>query len=620
MMFAAPFTGVWTFAEMVLVSPSYCRALADFAFHLPMDSPLKVAYNALLCALCAHPLGHTLRRDLLEVAQKQFGAEAFNTNSSGVVVSEGFLSTLAALLQSGPAMEHFLQSRLADMVLLQLNQSLQELQTALSSASPWQRPATQHCLKSVRLLLMFVSSLAAHMQLAKAWLGREGAAQTWTLLLATATGTAQPGSKVEQKHFTDLAFEFFARCCEHYPANKTLLALLLKNQMESFTRDAAMVSPLHHRLLTSVVLGVDRIPVVIQVEHRNGNGTENTPLPPLPLLLSHHAPEYHPSLGAGGAAYVSFLPTTMLVDTLLASFSQPSGQAVSERAASKTSASITATALEMHNLDFSAFPDPPEGIVMPSPLQVVNWHTSTLKKLPRVRRRDTGPKPSSTSSSSSCQLGLCPLGKSPLFVPLACLTVGDLLRALDEAGLGENNPLALRLVYRSSVRVQDSSENGTMDATVKHLANSLQQCFRKKTKPSSCHMQPTAEGTPPHPPSPSLPHPPLGSILRLQMETGLLEIVAAILPQLYGSLWPRVAGMARAEHKGGSSVDDGLIASPPSGVPFHSVVMLGLGMGLSEVCVQLMSDTSMDTLVMVKVVLGGNLSDVLSGEWVRVSE
>ena len=606
---------------MVLVSPSYCRALANFAFHLPMDSPLKVAYNALLCALCAHSLGHTLRRDLFEVAQKQFGAEAFTTNSSGVVVNEGFLSTLAALLQSRPAMEHFLQSNLADMVLLQLNQSLQELQTALSTASPWQQPATQHSLESVQLLLVFVSSLAARMQLAKEWLGREGAAQTWTLLLTTATSTAQPGSTVEQKHFTDLTFEFFAHCCEHYPANKTLLALLLKDQMESFTRDAAMVSPLHHRLLTSVVLGVDRIPVVIQVEHRNGNGTENTPSPPLPLLLSHHAPEYHPSLGGGGAAYVSFLPTTMLVDTLLASFSQASGQPVSEKAASKTSASITATALEMHNLDFSAVPDPPEGIVMPSPLQVVNWHTSTLKKLPRMRRRDTVPKPSSTPTSSSCQLGLRPLGKSPLFVPLACLTVGDLLRALDEAGLGENNPLALRLVYRLSVPpVQDASENGTMDPTVKHLASSLQQCFRKKTKPSSCHVQPTAEGTPPHPPSPSLPHPPLGSILRLQMKTGLLEIVAAILPQLYGSLWPRVAGMARAEHEGGSSVDDGLIASPPSGIPFHSVVMLGLGMGLSEVCVQLMSDTSMDALVMLKVVLGGNLSDVLSGECVRVSE
>ena len=581
-----------------------------------MDSPLKVAYNGLLCALCAHSLGQSLLGELFEVAQKQFGEE--DTTNSGGVLSEGFLSTLVSLLQSRPAMEHFLHSKLAGAVLVQLNQSLQDLQTALSTTSPWQQPTTQRCLESAQLLLKFVTGLAARMQRAKAWLGGEVAAQTWTLLLTTATGMAWPGNGAELKHLTDLAFDFFARCCEHHQANKAFLTLLLKDQVQSFTQQAARVSPLHHRLLTSVVLGVDHFPVVIQVEHANGNGNEGTPLPPLPLLVSHHAPEHHPSLGAGEATYISYLPATMLVDSLLASFSESSGHAVPKRTTSRPTATNTVP-WEMHNLDFPAVIDPPESIVTPSPLQVVNWH-STMKKLPRMRRRDPVAKPPSVPCGPSYQLGLCPLGQSPLFVPLTCLTVGDLQQALDEAGLAEDNPLALRLVYRPSVQLQDHLESGTMDAAVKHLANSLQKCFRKKTKPSNSHVQPVAEDVIPDPSSPSLSCPPSGSILRLQMETGLLEIVAAILPQLYGSLWPRLAGMEGEGLQEESSVVEGIITTPPAGVPFHSVVMLGLGMGLSEVCLRLMSDTSRDTLVMVKVVLGGSLSDVLSGEWVGVGE
>ena len=594
----------------------HCRRLADFAFHLPVNSPLKVAYNSLLCALCAHSLGQPLREELLEVALKQFG-EADSTPSSGGVMSEGFLSTLVSLLQSRPAMEHFLQSKLADVVLFQLNRSLQELQAALSPTSPWQQPITQHCLELAQLLLTFVTGLASRMQLAKAWLGGEEATQTWSLLLTTASSTAQPGDRAELKHLTDLAFEFFARCCEHHPGNKALLADLLKDHMQSFTQQAARVSPLHHRLLTSVVLGVDHFPVVIQVEHE----TEDTPLPSLPLLVSHHTPEHHPYLGAGNATYVSYLPSTMLVDSLLASFNQSSDRAVTERAASKTTASTatvittTATPWEAHNLDFPTILDPPEAIVTPSPLQVMNWHSSVKKLLPRTKRREPAMRLPSVPSGPGYQLGLCPLGRSPLFVPLTCLTFGDLQRALDEAGLAEDSPLVLRLVYRASAQLQDPSENGNMDDAVKHLASSLQQCFRKKTKPANSHVQPATEDKPPDPSSPSLPHPPPGSIPRLQMETGLLKIVAATLPQLYGPLWPKLAGVEGDGLQKESSVEEGIITTPPTGVPFHSVVMLGLGMGLSEVCLQLMSDTSMDALVMVKVVLGGSLSDVLSGEW-----
>lgn len=596
---------------MMLSGLPLCRSLADFAFRLPMNSPLKVAYNSLLCALCAHPLCQPLLGELFEVAQKQFGEG--DTTSSGGSVDDGFLSTLASLLQSHPVMEHFLRSKLARVVLVQLKRSLQELQAALSATSPWQQPATQRCLETARLLLVFVTGLAARMQLAKSWLGEEDATPTWTLLLSTATATARLGNRAELKHWTDVAFEFLARCCEHHQANKALLALLLKDHVQSFAQHAPGVSPLHHRLLNSVVLGVDRIPVVIQVEH--GNGNESTPLPPLPLLVSHHAPEHHPSLGAGNSAYISYLPVTMPVHSLLAAINGCSGQPGTDKAALKTSSTTTTTSTpwDMYNLDFPGMIDNPDSFLMPTPLQVLNVPSPMVKKLlPRTRRKNTVTKPPSVPGSTSYQLGLRPPGKNPLFVPLNCLTFGDLQRALFDASLAEDNPLALHLVYRPSVQLQDLPDSGNMDAAVKHLANSLQQCFRKKTKPSNSHTQPVSEDAAP---APSLPSLPSSSIPRLWMETGLLEIVAAILPQLYGSLWPRMVGMVGVGPREEGSVVESVIAAPPAGVPFHSVVMLGLGMGLSEVCLRLASDTSMDALVMVKVVLGGSLSDVLSGEW-----
>ena len=597
---------------MYSTSPSPFRSLTDYCISLRDGDPHKIAVTSLLCAVCAGEHSSQVVRILLEMMEKRLQ----------VSWQPSLLSTLAALVQSEKAMSSFLASPIPEKLLSQLISLLEDLQTSLNTPDGSTVISIVH---AIQLRLSFFTQMAVHTLLAKTWLGRPEMHPLWSQLLSTAVLHIPTSlAKKEGVHPSMLAescFGFFAQACENCSKNKLLLSeLVLQGMKEGDGRFTVF----HHRLLSDVVLNIDKIPVVLEMEaetRSNMATSSQSQSADLPLIVSHQSLEFHPSYKASNTTYLCYVPVTMGLDSFTKYLCDEMGGNLQEKVKKdlpkkeppKITSYVIAEDSPPHGIATSLDPYDSFGKVVEGSSLFSSMHQySTLKRTGRARNKDT--LESKAIPKDTIQLFLIVEGKHRIAHPLTMLSFEEVVTALEKSGFPSSNPLSLHLmvIHASANPLQQEDHQ---DSRVQVLVSSLQHCFRAKTKPPQLKATvgsgvmgprtlPTASSQHEMPSSRVVTPSPLEVFLNACRNDGL----PCIFSQLYGSVWPTSSSQDNSQWRT-------IITSPPRGIPFHSLAMLGLSLSLPEFVSHLSQDCShsLDVFTLVKVLTGRNLEDVQEG-------
>ena len=571
--------------------------------------------TSLLCAVCAGEHSSQVVRILLEMMEKRLQ----------VSCQPSLLWTLAALIQSERAMSSFLASPIPEKLLSQLTSLLEDLPTSLSTPAG---STVGSVVRDIQLRLSFFTQMAVHSLLAKTWLGRPEIRPLWSELLSTAvlhipTSLAKKDG-IHPSMLAESCFGFFAQACENCSKNKLLLSELV---LQGVKGGDGQFTAFHHRLLSDVVLSIDKIPVVLEMEAETKSNTaasSQSQSSDLPLIVSHQSLEFHPSYKASNTTYLCYVPVTMELDSFTKYLCDEMGGNLQEKVKKdlpkkeppKISMSYVmaedspphgmATSLDPYD-SFAGPGKVVEGSLFP-PMHLY----STLKRTGRARNKDT--LESKAIPKDTIQLFLIVEGKHRIAHPLTMLSFEEVVTALEKSGFSSSNPLSLHLtaIPTSANPLQQEDHQ---DPRVNVLVSYLQHYFRAKTKPPQLKTPVASGAMGPHTlPTASNQHEMLSSRvgtpspLEVFLNACRNDGLPCMFPQLYGSVWPTSSSQDNSQCKT-------IITSPPRGIPFHSLAMLGLSLALPEFVTHLSQDCShsLDVFILVKVLTARNLEDVQEG-------
>ena len=567
----------------------------DLALRLPPNSFMKTSLVALVCSICSQ--NTQLVRDLTNIVQRKIAEVPDN-----VAVDESILTTLVGAVQSGLAMKIFLETSLPKMLLTKLKVNLTTLLTELQDANSV--PSETSAVVCINLLTFF-SKMAATLYRAKLYLGGEEYKDIWRLLLATAAHKPSHDTESYLPTLNQAIFLFFQQCCQGQDENKCLLLDILLPELHS---TAPTFGTIQHQLLSNIILGTEKVHVIIRAKPVSGT---SPPLPPpdLPLLPCHHSQEYHPAYGIGKYVYLCSFPITACIETqfkvILEKLSSEKNETKGDLRDSDVSKShpLEATSL-LDDVFVDQWKTSYPSISYDSP--PISQPLMVVKGKPKpVIKEDVSAK----SSSSPLEFGLCLSGRrEPLYLSWSGLTFGDVVQAFRSAFSCTKDLFAIPFLYHVSVNqklISTPKDQGGEQSCIEGapLKSYIHDIIPAQSKHSEADedLLPRATATP----QSAL------SGLKLLAESGGLAKLADLLPQLFGKYWPQYAT---------KNTNDRLSMAttffPPSAIPMHSLVMFGLCCRVPEYSAALrrLPGKEAEGMILIKVLLGTNMEEITAGE------
>ena len=309
----------------------------ETAFSQEIGSPLKLAFNSLVCSLChCQPELFPL---VLTNCQEAMRSEHPNVSN--------LLQTLAQAAQSPQCNLILLESDLATSIMKNLRDGLSELLEMNKELSEEKLEQFRSTLSKSCMYLAFLSDLCRNWIPAKNWVGTPENSAFWPILVRLLSSSTIGGmSSVEVSFCQQVACEFFEDCVCGHAHNKALFAKLLCNVLRgSVTFSSNEPSPLQddtplsgeakdgkdeklstspvltfflHKLIVDLVLKLESVPIVLK-EQEGADPMVPTLMPPPPPLSfppTHEAPHFHPSFPIGQGSYYLQLPATYTMEDL----------------------------------------------------------------------------------------------------------------------------------------------------------------------------------------------------------------------------------------------------------------------------------------------------------------
>lgn len=287
-----------------------------------MESPLKVAFNSLLCALCS--LTPHLFTLLLDRCLTALG----DTTSSHLPRDlSPLLFTLAHVAQSSLCCPILLSSLLLTSITAELCTTFTRLALGVTESSVECEDSTLSDLSAILsrscAFLAFLTDFSREWIPAKEWLGSDQQRCLWPPLLqflSLAEYQDPPFISPQELRFVqDVGIEFFRAVLQGSADNKTLFSCLLTNSIYgSYSPEKTethLQSPLLtafiYRLLIELVLDPEPLTIILQPLMNSGD------LLPLSLPLTYKAPLFHPSLPISQHSYLISLPATLPISHLI---------------------------------------------------------------------------------------------------------------------------------------------------------------------------------------------------------------------------------------------------------------------------------------------------------------
>ena len=517
---------------MSIISPPSDRSLVETAFSQEVGSPLKLAFNSLVCSLChCQPELFPL---VLTNCQEAMRSEHPNVSN--------LLQTLAQAAQSPQCSLILLESDLATGVMKNLRDGLSELLEMNKELSEEKLQQFRSTLSKSCMYLAFLSDLCRHWIPAKNWVGAPENFAFWPMLVGLLSSSTIGGmSSVEVSFCQQVACEFFEACICGHAHNKARFAELLCNALRgsvTFSKPSPLqddtppsgepkdakdekLSPsgdnspvltfFLHKLIVDLVLKLESVSIVLE-EQEGADPMVPTLMPPPPPLSfppTHEAPHFHPSFPIGQGSYCLQLPATYTMEDL-AKLCQNQGPQVRDTETKKK----LWPWLEPsgNNLDVAKF-------------KLKSWRLFSAK----VSQQAPATKDVTFATPSE------PDSRIPLNVELSCLAqlnsmpTSSLRLFLKHHSLGLEVDVGLNLV-KWLVVPEDSS---------------------------------------------------VPSLLELFIQQGGLQSLAECVPSLYPFLWPEkltIRTISKPTPPPGCKPH--FLLHIPSSLPFHSTVMLSLGLRL----------------------------------------
>ena len=626
------------------------HSLAEHAFSLDVDSPMKSALNSLLCALCY-------------CVSDFFAMLLANCSHLLEMSSEGrpkLLHTLAHVAQSVECTSILLRSDLMSGITNQLYDGFDQLLKAAKQATPESETKSstdgeerqsssgldvRSMLSSLCASLAFLTDFVRNWTPGKDWMALEENRRFWPLMvelfsmdMACITKVVKDTGAVSSVVAFELSFcqkvvlEYFSSCLSNHTENKRAFVRLVCSSVKgaySFssvmtesesdsTSDSKpdssigipVLTPFLHNLLLELVLQPESIPIILkqtdeekieELPHKQTSSGVN----PLSFTPTHECLDFHPSFPVGSTCFFLEMSPSSPLSKLTSQFDTPAESKPAPPKPKKDPApSTSSSTFSSLKLPLTRKPKPPPAPPSTHSIEITNfelrkWLLPGSSFNPPQEDEANGKKFDSSTN------------KMMFVLPVDCgrtleekSTLGGLLERSREIG-GEGVGPALILHMQRFDLVQ-------------HLIS----LSKNKDKPTALSSTPTSSSS-----SSSS----VESLLSLFVSERGLSSLALCLPSLYRYQWPEktfglapqaqvVPATSTTDASGSTSDSTTVQASkekaslfvsqvllhPPNILPFHSILTLGLCLRVDAFDTTLSQNLAM-VYVLLRLVLGTEL-------------
>lgn len=600
------------------------NSIAEHAFSLDVNSALKSALNSLLCALCycVNDFFSLLLANCSHLLES--GAAEGRAN---------ILHTLAHVAQSAECSSILLQSDLMSRVMNQLFDGFDQLLKAAKQANPESEGEASSnneqsseldvhtILSTLCTYLAFLTDFARNWIPGQDWMTLEENQRFWPVMIelfsmdmACITKVFPGNSSLafELSFCKKVVLEYFSACLNNHTENKRAFTHLVCNSIKraySFKVVAELgsdsdsdsksdsstaepvLTPFLHNLLLELVLQPESIPVVMkQLDDKMEEPPHKPPSSshtPITFTPTHECLDFHPSYPIGSGCYLFEMSPTFPISVVMSQFEAPP----------------------------ESKPAPPKP--KKEPVAATSGSMLSSLKLPLTRKSKPPPAPPSSHSIDinhfELQKWLLP-GSS--FNPA---------QEDDEEKRGMMKKVEFVLPFDHETFLEERSTFGgllekTREFSSKDIGPALilhmEQSKLVKFLLQASHQRPSLSIT-------SLSE----SLLSLFVSEGGLRSLALCLPSLYCYQWPEKAiglaldqtsatlqpavGDAELSKKQLSVFVSQVLLHPPTMLPFHSILVLGLCLRVDSFDATLSQNLAM-VYVLLRLVLGTELEGELS--------
>lgn len=287
---------IWNAQDMNdICSGETFHSLVELAFSLEPNSQYKMSLNSLLCALCF------VNTDYFSLLL----SSCENVLVNEIETANRLLSTLAQAAKSPACSTMFLKSDLSSKMISRLTNGFEKLLDLLchpvaEETSDLEVPLQNNArdtLSYLCSLLAFLTDFARNWMPAKLWMAREENHRFWSPMLLFLSMDSSIVSPQEISFVQEVAYEFFNVCLQACQPTKCAFVHLVCNALS----ENYVLTQFLHKLLVSLVFRQDSIPIIIRLlvpDPRKETAYS------LSLPLTFETQEYHPSYPIGESCYL----------------------------------------------------------------------------------------------------------------------------------------------------------------------------------------------------------------------------------------------------------------------------------------------------------------------------
>ena len=615
------------------------HSLAEHAFSLDVDSPMKSALNSLLCALCY-------------CVSDFFTMLLANCSHLLKVSSEGrpkLLHTLAHVAQSVECSSILLCSDLMSGITNQLYDGFDQLLKAAKQANPESESDSTNgdkqtssgldvrsILSSLCTSLAFLTDFVRNWTPGKDWMALEENRQFWPLMVelfsmdmacitkvVKDTGAASSVVAFELSFCQKVVLEYFSSCLNNHTENKRAFVRLVCNSVKGVynfnklvtesefdstfdskpdsSNGRPVLTPFLHNLLLELVLQPESIPIILKqtdedkIEEPPHKPTSSG-INPLSFTPTHECLDFHPSFPIGSACYFLEMSPSSPLSKLASQFeTSTESKPAPPKPKKDPTPSTSSSSLSSLKLPLTRKPKPPPAPPSTHSIEISNfelrkWLLPGSSFNPPQEDEVSGKK---YDSSASKVVFVLPVDRERTLEEKS--TLGGLLERSKEMGGEDMGPALIIHMRRFDLILHliSLSENEEKPAL--------------STTSSSSGVE---------------------SLLNFFVLEGGLSSLALCLPSLYRYQWPeKTSGLAlqaqvvpttttnasstndttaQASKEKASLFVSQVLLHPPNILPFHSILTLGLCLRVDAFDTTLAQNLAM-VYVLLRLVLGTEL-------------
>ena len=597
------------------------NSIAELAFSLDVDSPLKSALNSMLCSLCY------CESDFFSLLLANC-SHLLEANSEGSRAK--LLHTLSHVAQSSECSTILLQSDLMAVIAKQLFDGFDQLLKAAKQANNESESESttgqqsseldvRAMLSSLCTSLAFLTDFVRNWTPGKDWMALEENRRFWPLMIelfsmdmACITKVVKGNSALSVVAF-ELSFcqkvvlEYFSSCLNNHTENKRAFVHLVCNSVRGVynfkmlaesasdsdsdsSKNEPVLTPFLHNLLLELVLQSESIPVILKYLDDEGEEIPHKPthtslVSTLSCTPTHECVDFHPSFPVGSSCYhLEMSPTAPLTKLMSQLYSSTESKPSTPKPKKEPVSSTSGSTLSSLKLPLTKKPKPP-----PAPPSTHSIEISSFE-LRKWLLPGSCFNPPQEDDESSKKYGSVVSSKVEFVLPFdrnvtleEKSTFGGLLEKTKEFNSKDIGPALVLHVQRNN--------------------DLLQQLLSGSKKPT---LLAAASGE---------------SLLGLLVTEGGLTSLALCLPSLYHYQWPeKNTGLALTQAAAASNATQlsknpslfvsQILLHPPTILPFHSILMLGLCLRVETFNATLAQNLAM-VYVLLRLVLGTELEGIL---------